>query len=95
MRGCPFLPFGSQGAPALFAAHLFVVIAYYSVFFFFFLWVGVGLSRGYADLGQGFLCEYCMPLSSPCGLHLPNCLGAGFWSVGAILVSLFDVEWKC
>jgi hypothetical protein len=25
----------------------------------------------------------------------PSGLGAGFWSVGALLVSPFDVEWEC
>jgi hypothetical protein len=37
--------------------------------------VGVGLSRGYADLAQGCLWEYCIPLSLPCGLLLPKWSG--------------------
>jgi hypothetical protein len=34
---------------------------------------------GYADLAQGCLWEYCVPLSSPGGLLLPSRLGAGIW----------------
>jgi hypothetical protein len=44
-------------------------------FFFFFPWVGVGLSRGLADLAQGCLWESHVQLSSPCGLHLPKPFG--------------------
>jgi hypothetical protein len=33
--------------------------------------------RGYADLAQGCLWEYCMLLSSLCGLHLPK--PSGCW----------------
>jgi hypothetical protein len=48
-------------------------------FFLFFPWVAVSLSRGYADLAQGCLWEYRMPLSSPGGLLLPSQIGAGIW----------------
>jgi hypothetical protein len=41
-------------------------------FFFFFPWVGSVCPGGYADLAQGCLWEYCMPLSSSCGPHLPK-----------------------
>jgi hypothetical protein len=37
---------GAQGALPSLLCVFFVVIAYYSGFFFFFPWVGVGLSRG-------------------------------------------------
>jgi hypothetical protein len=73
----------------------FFLVAY-SVFFFF-PWVGVSLSKGYIDLAQGCLWEYCMPLSSPGGLHLPK---MSVWELtsggmGALLVSPFDVKWEC
>jgi hypothetical protein len=46
--------------------------------FLFFPWWLV-CPGGYADLAQGCLWEYHIPLSSPCGLHLPKCSGAGVW----------------
>jgi hypothetical protein len=39
-------------------------------FFFFFPEWGLVCPGGYADLAQGFLWEYRMSLSSPCGLRL-------------------------
>jgi hypothetical protein len=45
VRDFPSPPLWRSGAsPSL--LHVFFVIAYYSVFFLFFPWVGVGLSRG-------------------------------------------------
>jgi hypothetical protein len=61
----------------------FVVIAYYSVFFFF-PWVGSVCPGGYADLAQGCLWEYCVQLSSPCDLHLPK--WCGLWCLAAARV---------
>jgi hypothetical protein len=75
--------FAAQGAPSSLLHVFFVVVAYYSVLFFFFPWVGVGLSRGYADLAQGCLWEYQVTLSSPGGLHLPKQSGAGIWWRGS------------
>jgi hypothetical protein len=64
--------FGTQGAPPSLLCVFFVVIAYYSVFFSFFPgWVSV-CPGGYADLAQGCLWEYRIPLSSPCGPRLPK-----------------------
>jgi hypothetical protein len=59
-----------------------VVIAYYSVSLFFPGWGSV-CPGGYADLAQGRLWEYCVPLSSPCGPNLPKpsghqCLAASW-----------------
>jgi hypothetical protein len=50
-------------------------------FFFSFFpgWGGSVCPGGYADLFQGCLWEYCMPLSSPGGLLFPSRLGAGIW----------------
>jgi hypothetical protein len=70
----PYPLFSAQGAlPSL--LHVFFVVVY-SVFFLFFPWVGLVCPGGYADLAQGCLWEYHMPLSSPCGLHLPKQSGS-------------------
>jgi hypothetical protein len=62
---------------------LFVVIAYYSGFFFsFFPGWRLVCPGGYADLAQGCLWEYHMPLSSPCGLHLSKL--SGRWCLVAV-----------
>jgi hypothetical protein len=64
-------PFSTQGAP-LSLLHVFiVVIAYYSVSLFSSGW-GLVCPGEYADLAQGCLWEYHIPLSSPCGVHLPK-----------------------
>jgi hypothetical protein len=71
----------------------FVVIAYYLGFFSFFPGWGSVCPGGYTDLAQGCLWEYHIPLSSPCGLHLPTHLGAAVWrQPGALLVSPFNVK---
>jgi hypothetical protein len=57
--------FGAQGAPPSLLCVFFVVIAYYSVSLFFSGWGSV-CPGGYADLAQGCLWKYCIPLSSPC-----------------------------
>jgi hypothetical protein len=50
----------------------FAVSVYYSVWFFslFSLGAGQSVQGGYADLAQGCLWEYHVPLSSPGGLLL-------------------------
>jgi hypothetical protein len=59
-EGFPLPPFHTQDAPPSLLHVFIVVIAYYSVFFFFFPWVGVGLSRGLCwsgpRLSVGVLC---------------------------------------
>jgi hypothetical protein len=72
VRDFPYPLLQHSGHPALFAMCLFVIIAYYSVFFSFFPAWGSVCSGGYADLAQGCLWEYCVPLSSPCGPRLPK-----------------------
>jgi hypothetical protein len=73
VRGCPPPPFGAQGALPSLLHVFFVVVAYYSVFFFsFFPGCGSVCPWGCADLAQGCLWEYHMLLSSPCGLRLPK-----------------------
>jgi hypothetical protein len=65
--------FDAQGALPSLLHVFFVVIAYYSVGFFSFFpgWLSV-CPGGYADWAQGCLWEYRVPLSSPCGPHLPK-----------------------
>jgi hypothetical protein len=65
-------------------------------FFSFFPGWGSVCPGGYVDLAPGCLWEYRLPLSSPCGLHLPSRLGAAIWrQPGALLVSPFNVKWRC
>jgi hypothetical protein len=64
--------FSAQGTPPSLLHVFFVVTAYYSIFFPFFPGWGLVCPWGYADLAQDCLWEYRMPLSSPCGLHLPK-----------------------
>jgi hypothetical protein len=80
--------FGAQGAPPSLLPVFFVVIAYYSVIFFFFSLSGGSVCPGgYADLVQDCLWEYWVPLSSPCGLHLPK--PSGPWR----LVAVWEPSW--
>jgi hypothetical protein len=57
---------------------LLLIIQY---FFSFFPWVGISLSSGVCWSGQGCLWEYHVPLSSPCGPHLPK--PSGHWRLEA------------
>jgi hypothetical protein len=82
VRDFPSPPFGAQGTPPSLLCVFFVVIVYYSVFFSFFPGWGSVCPGGYAaDLAQGGLCKYCVPLSSPCGLLLPKLPGC--WRLAA------------
>jgi hypothetical protein len=62
--------------PALFAMCLFCCYCLLFSFSFFPGWGSV-CPGGYADLAQGCLWEYRVPLSSPCGLCLPK--PSGCW----------------
>jgi hypothetical protein len=57
-EGFPLPPLQHSGRPTLFAACLFVVVAYYSVFSLFSLGGGSVCPGDYADLAQGCLWEY-------------------------------------
>jgi hypothetical protein len=75
-EGFPLLPLQCSGSPALFAICLFCCYCLlFSFFFLFFPGRGLVCPGGYADLAQGCLWEYHVPLSSPCGLHLPKWSG--------------------
>jgi hypothetical protein len=71
-EGFPLPPFGAQGTPPSFLHVFFVVIAYYSGFFFFFSWVEVSLSRGLCSSGPALSVGVPRALSSPCGPRLPK-----------------------
>jgi hypothetical protein len=95
VRDFPSSPLQFSGCPAVFATCLFY--CYCLLFRFSFLsgWGSV-CPGGYADLAQGCLWEYHVPLSSPCGPHLPKPSGRGrLAGLGALLVSPFNVKWRC
>jgi hypothetical protein len=68
--------FGAQVAPPSLLRVFIVLIYYYSVSLFF-PWWGLVCPGGCADLAQGCLWEYLIPLSSPCSPHLPK--PSGCW----------------
>jgi hypothetical protein len=78
-EGFPSPPLRCSGVcPAFFAMCLFCYCLFFS---FFFPGWGLVCPGGYADLAQGCLWEYCVPLSSPCGPHIPKLSGRR-WLVG-------------
>jgi hypothetical protein len=85
MRDFPSPPLWLSGCPALFATCLFLLLLLIVQFFFSFF-PGWGLVRlgGYADLAQCCLLEYCMLLSSACGLRLPK--RSGSWCLAVAQV---------
>jgi hypothetical protein len=73
-EGFPSPTFLRSGRPTLFATGL--LCCYFLLFSFsFFPGWGLVCPGHYADLAQGCLWEYHVPLSSPCGLHLPKLSG--------------------
>jgi hypothetical protein len=70
-EGFPLPSLQHSGLPALFAMCLFCCYCLLFSFSFFPGWGSV-CPGGYADLAQGSLWEYLVPLSSPCGPHLPK-----------------------
>jgi hypothetical protein len=82
IRDCPPHPSALRTpCPLCYVSFLLLLFIIQFGFFLFFPWVGVSLSRGYADLAQGCLWEYCVPLSSPGGLRLPK--QSGSWHLVA------------
>jgi hypothetical protein len=79
-EGFPSLFFGVQGSPPSLLCVFIVLIAYYSVSLFFPEWGSV-CPGGYADLAQGCLWEYRVPLSSLCDSRLPK--PSGHWHLVA------------
>jgi hypothetical protein len=95
-EGLPLPPLWNSGHPALFAACLFCCCCLLFSFFSFFPVLGSVCPGGYAGLAQGCLWEYHVPLSSPCGLHLPK--WSGSWHLVVQELSWFlhlTMEWEC
>jgi hypothetical protein len=82
VRDFPSPLFSAQDALPSLLCVFFVVIAYYSVFFPFFPGWGSVCPGDSADLAQGCLWEYHVPLSSPCGPCLPK--PSGRWCLAAV-----------
>jgi hypothetical protein len=72
--GIPLPPFLAVRAlhPLCNVSLLFLLLS-----FSFFPWWGSVCPGSYADLALGYLCEYCIPLCSPCGPRLPKPSGHG------------------
>jgi hypothetical protein len=70
--GFPFLPSSALRAPRPLCYMSFLLLLLIIQFFSFIPGWGPVCPGGYADLAQGCLWEYNVPLSSPCGLHLPK-----------------------
>jgi hypothetical protein len=93
---CEGLPLPSSTAlrvpcPLCYMSFLLLLLIIQFFFSFFPGWWSV-CPGGYADLAQGCLWEYHAPFSSPCGPCLPKPSGG---SMGALLVSPFNVKWRC
>jgi hypothetical protein len=92
----PSPPLQCSGHPTLFATCLFFLLLLI-IWFLFFPWVGVVLSRGLCWSGPGLSVGVCVLLSSPCGLRLPKpsgcCHLAAAW--GPFWFFLFTVKWGC
>jgi hypothetical protein len=62
--------------------------------FLFFPRVGVGLSRGYADLAQACLWEYLGTMKLTLSVSSQAIWEQVTGGPGALLVSLFNVKWR-
>jgi hypothetical protein len=92
VRDSPSPLFGAQGAPPSLLCVFIVVIAHYSVSLFFSGWGSV-CPGSYADLAQGCLWEYHVPLSSPCGLRLPKLPGCRHLAAAPGLSWFLHLTW--
>jgi hypothetical protein len=93
-EGFPFPSLWRSVRPTLFATCLYCSYCLLLNFSFFPGWGSV-CPGGCADLAQGCLWKYCIPLSSPCGLRLPKPSGRGHLGSGALLISPFNMKWRC
>jgi hypothetical protein len=78
VRDFPSSPLWCSRHPTLFAMCLFCCYCLLFCFFFSPGWGSV-CPGAYADLAQGCLWEYHVPLSSPVVCVFPSHLGAGVW----------------
>jgi hypothetical protein len=77
VRDFPSLPLALRGPHLLCYVSFLLLLLIIQFFSLFFPGWGLVYPGGYVDLAQGCLCEYRVPLSSPCGLHLPE--PSGCW----------------
>jgi hypothetical protein len=89
VRDFPSPPLWCSGHSPLFDAQaphpLATCLFCYCLLFSFSFFPGCGsvCPGGYADLAQDCLWKYCVPLSSPCGPHLPKLFG--HWRLASVL----------
>jgi hypothetical protein len=86
--------FGAQGAPPSFPFVFIVLIAYFSVSLFFPGWRSV-CAGGYAALAQGCLWEYHSTAKLTLSVSSQAVWARVTGGPGALLVSLFNMKWRC
>jgi hypothetical protein len=79
LRDFPSPTLRHSGHPAPLLCVFFCCYCLLFSFFSFFPGQGSVCPGGYADLAQGCLWEYLVPLSSSCGHVFPSHLGTGMW----------------
>jgi hypothetical protein len=92
-EGFPLPPLRHSGCPTLFAMCLFYCYCLLFRFSFFPGWEFV-CPGGYADLAQGCLWEYRVPLSLPCGPRLPKPSGCRCLAVARGLSWFLHLTWS-
>jgi hypothetical protein len=86
--------FGAQCAPPSFPCVFIVLMAYYSVSLFFPRWRFV-CPGGYAALAQGCLWEYRGTAKLTLSMSSQAIWAWATGGLGALLVSLYNVKWRC
>jgi hypothetical protein len=86
--------FGAQCAPPSFLCVFIVLIAYCSVSLFFPRWRSV-CPGGYGALAQGCLWEFCGTAKLTLSTSSQAVWAQAVGSPGALLVSPFNVKWRC
>jgi hypothetical protein len=88
-------PFGAQGAPPSLLCVFIVLIAYYSVSLFFSLGGG-RFVQGAMLIWPRVVCGSTVYCLAHVVVHVfPSHLGAGVWWPGGLLVSPFNMKWRC
>jgi hypothetical protein len=95
-EGFPSFHLWCAGHPTLFATCLYCFYCLLLSFSFFPQVGGSVCPGGYADVAKDCLWKYQVPLSSPCGPHLPKPSGRRQLAVAqSLLVSPFNMKWRC
>jgi hypothetical protein len=95
VRDSPPHLFGTQGTRPSLLCVFFVVIAYYSGFFLFSLSGGWSVQRAMPIWPRVVCGSTASRLDHLVVCIFPSLLGASGGSVGALLVSPFNVKWRC